>query len=236
MYRVGFRVEQEEYQGPLTLEITGPRDGFGKQLIHSETLVRPHTPYKLHIDTMGNRWVRVNYSKIRYREAIRFHFAFKYITDMTTLLDHDLMLLEQSRDGPMPEAVHPFLNSGYKIDTNLPQAVEWAKEGVSGPPFNVRLEYQRLTKFMKDTIAYDTHKRNQYFGGRAIYSDLDDMYQEVTSVKNELTFIQENLELTGATLSGTDETKVALQQRIDELNGQLNNLQASIKRLEDAAR
>jgi len=32
---------------------------------------------------------------------------------------------------------------------------------------------------MKDTIAYDTQKRNQYFGGRAIYSDLDDMYQDI---------------------------------------------------------
>ena len=181
MYRVGFRVEQEEYQGPLTLEITGPRDGFGKQLVHSETLVRPHAPHRLHIDNMGNRWVRVNYSKVSYRETIRFHFAFKYMTDMATLLDHDLMLLDQSRDGPIPEAVHPFLNPGYKINTNLPQAVEWTKEGVSGHPFDVRSEYQRLTKFMKDTIAYDNQKRNQYFGGRAIYSDLDDMYQEITT-------------------------------------------------------
>ena len=181
MYRVGFRVEKEEYQGPLSLEITGPRDGFGKQLIHSEILVRPRAPHSLHIDPMGNRWARVNYSRVHYREAIRFHFAFKYLIDMATLLDHDLMLLDQSEDGPIPEAVHPFLRSGYKIDTNLPQAVEWVKEGVSGPPFNVRSEYQRLTKFMKDTIAYDNHKRNQYFGGGAIYSDLDDMYQDITT-------------------------------------------------------
>jgi hypothetical protein len=38
-----------------------------------------------------------------------------------------------------------------------------------------------LTKFIKDTIVYDQLKRNQYFGGGAIYSDLDDMYQEITT-------------------------------------------------------
>jgi len=79
IYRVGFQVEQEEYQGPLSLEITGPRDGFGKHLIHSEILVRPHAPRKLHIDPTGNRWVLVNYSKVHYRETIRFHFAFRYL-------------------------------------------------------------------------------------------------------------------------------------------------------------
>jgi hypothetical protein len=180
IYRVGFRVEEEGYEGPLSLEITGPRDGFGKQLIHSEILVRPHTPIRLYIDHTGNRWFGVNYASIHYREVIRFYFAFKYLVDMATLLDHDLMLLDRFENGPIPEDVHPFLKPGYKIDPNLPQAIEWAKSGVSGPPVNIRLEYSRLTKFVKDTVAYDQQKRDQYFGGKAIFSNLDDMYQEVT--------------------------------------------------------
>jgi hypothetical protein len=179
IYRVGFRVEKEGYQGPLSLEITGPREGFGKQLIHSEILVRPPISHSLSIDPVGNRWAHVNYSSVHYGEAIRFYFAFKYLMDMATLLQHDLMLLNQNGDGPIPEDVHPFLRSGYKIDKNLPEAVQWANEGVCGPPLNVRSEYQRLTKFIKDTIVYDQLKRNEYFGGRAIYSDLDDMYQEI---------------------------------------------------------
>jgi hypothetical protein len=31
----------------------------------------------------------------------------------------------------------------------------------------------------KETVAYDGKKRDQYFGGKAIYSDLDDMYQDI---------------------------------------------------------
>jgi hypothetical protein len=180
VYRLGFRVEKEGYQGPLSLEITIPRDGFGKRLIYSENLVRPHAPTTMRFDRMGNRWFSANYSQIGYGETIRLHFAFKYAIDMAPLLNHDLMLMNQPGGPPIPEEVHPFLNSGYKIDKNLPEAVQWASEGVSGPPLDVRLEYQRLTKFIKDTIVYDQLKRNQYFGGRAIYSDLDDMYQEIT--------------------------------------------------------
>ncbi|OGP90432.1 MAG: hypothetical protein A2156_11165 [Deltaproteobacteria bacterium RBG_16_48_10] len=180
IYRVGFKVEKEGYQGPLSLEITIPRDGFGKRLIYSENLIRPHAPTTMRFDSMGNRWFSANYSQIRYGETIRLHFAFKYSIDMAPLLNHDLMLLDQPGGSPIPEEVRPFLSSGYKIDKNLFEAVQWANEGVSGPPLNVRLEYQRLTKFVKDTIVYDQVKRNQYFGGRAIYSDLDDMYQEIT--------------------------------------------------------
>jgi hypothetical protein len=180
VYRVGFKVEKEGYQGPLSLEITIPRDGFGKRLIYSENLVRPRASTMMRFDRMGNRWFSAHYSQIRHGETIRLHFAFKYSIDMAPLLNHDLMLLHPPQDGPIPEEVRPFLSSGYKIDKNLFEAVQWANEGVSGAPLNVRLEYQRLTKFIKDTIVYDQAKRNQYFGGRAIYSDLDDMYQEIT--------------------------------------------------------
>jgi hypothetical protein len=45
-------------------------------------------------------------------------------------------------------------------------------------PLNVRQEYKRLAKFVKDSVVYDKGKRNQYFGGKMIYSDLDEMYQD----------------------------------------------------------
>jgi hypothetical protein len=97
---------------------------------------------------------------------------------MSSLLDHDLMLVDQLQDAPIPEEIHAFLNSGYKIDAKLPQAVVWAIQGKSRFP-NVRSEYRRLTKFLKDTVAYDKKKRDQYFGGKAIYHDQDDMYQDI---------------------------------------------------------
>jgi hypothetical protein len=181
IYRVSFRVEKEGYQGPLSFEITTPRDGFGQQLISSEGLVRPQGPNWWHIDNIGNRWFYVDYSQMNYGETIRFHFAFKYLVDMAMLLSHDLMLLEQSGDGSVPEEVQPFLTSGYKINSSLPQAVKWAREGVPGPPYNVRSEYQRLTRFIKNTIIYNQQKRDQYFGGRTVYSDMDHMYQDITT-------------------------------------------------------
>lgn len=65
---------------------------------------------------------------------------------------------------------------------------------------------------------------------------LDEANHELQYIKEELIYIQENLALTGESLNGSDDTKVALQQRIDELNNQLKVLQTSIQRLEDAAR
>jgi peptidoglycan hydrolase CwlO-like protein len=55
-------------------------------------------------------------------------------------------------------------------------------------------------------------------------------------VQDGLSSIQEELELTGETIGGTNKTKQALQTRIDQLNKQLVELKASLKKLEDAAR
>ncbi len=178
IYRLGFKIEKEGYHGPLVLEITTPRDSFGKYLLSSENIIQPQVPSKTYTDTGGNRWLRVDYPELRHGQVIKLFSAFRYLVDMKTLLDHDLMLVDQLQDGPIPEEIQPFQDSGYKIDARLPQAVAWALQGKSGSP-HVRSEYRRLTKFLKDAVAYDTKKRDQYFGGRAIYSDLDEMYQEI---------------------------------------------------------
>lgn len=60
--------------------------------------------------------------------------------------------------------------------------------------------------------------------------------EEMVSVQDGLTSIEEELELTGETIGGTNKTKQALQDRIDQLNKQLIELKASLKKLEDAAR
>jgi hypothetical protein len=177
IYRIGLRVEKEGYQGPLVIEVTAPRDSFGKRLLSSENIIRPQAPSTTYTDLGGNRWLRADYPEVRTGQTIKLFFAFRYLVDMSELLDHDLMLVNQPQDATVPEEIHPFLNSGYKIDARLPQAVAWALQGKSGFP-NVGSEYRRLTKFLKDTVAYDGEKKNEYFGGKAIYSDLDDMYQD----------------------------------------------------------
>ncbi len=62
----------------------------------------------------------------------------------------------------------------------------------------------------------------------------DEIYEEVVNINNELVAINQELALTSDLLYGTDTNKMVLQIRIDELNAQLNELQASIERLKDA--
>lgn len=59
---------------------------------------------------------------------------------------------------------------------------------------------------------------------------------EMKNVQDGLSNLEEDLQLTGETIGGTNKTKEALQDRIDQLNKQLVDLKASLKKLEDAAR
>jgi len=59
---------------------------------------------------------------------------------------------------------------------------------------------------------------------------------EMEKVASGLANIHEELQMTGETIGGTDKTKQALQERIDQLNKQLVELKTSLKKLEDAAR
>lgn len=60
--------------------------------------------------------------------------------------------------------------------------------------------------------------------------------EEMKDVQKGLSNIEEELQLTGETIGGTNKTKEALQDRIDQLNKQLVDLKSSLKKLEDAAR
>jgi hypothetical protein len=179
IYRVGFKIEEKGYRGPLNLEVTAPRDGFGQTLLASETVVRPAGTTSLRIDTAGNRWLRMNYPEIRQGQTIHLHFGFTYLVEMSELLGHDLFLAGDPVPGELPGEIRSFLRKGYKIDPALPEAVSWAESGNSGPP-DARREYPRLSRFLLQTVTYDRHKRQQYFGGQSVYSDLDQMYQDLS--------------------------------------------------------
>jgi hypothetical protein len=179
IYRVGFKVEEIGYRGPLNLEATAPRDGFGQKLLASETVVRPAGPTSIRIDSAGNRWLRVNYPDIRQGQTIHLHFSFTYLVEMSELLAHDLFLAGDPLAEELPPEVLPFLKRGKKIDPALPAAVSWAETGNSGPP-DARREFTRLSKFLLQTVTYDQCKKQQYFGGQSVYSDLDQMYQDLS--------------------------------------------------------
>ncbi|USG67700.1 hypothetical protein NDK47_10645 [Brevibacillus ruminantium] len=71
---------------------------------------------------------------------------------------------------------------------------------------------------------------------RTMEEQLTTVQDEMKLVQGGLANIEEELQLTGKTLGGTNQTKQALQDRIDQLNKQLVDLKASLKKLEDAAR
>jgi hypothetical protein len=177
IYRVNFKVEEPGYDGPLTLEVTAPRDGYGRELVYADQLARPKTYTSLRVDSAGNRWFSARYEEVRQGQTIRFHFAFKYLVNVSDLLDHALFMCpEPVVAGDLPSGVKPCLQPGHKIDPSLPEAVRWAGAGTAGPP-DARLEFKRLSNLLTRSVTYDKHKRSEYFGGRAIYSDLDAMYQ-----------------------------------------------------------
>jgi hypothetical protein len=178
IYRVGFRVEGQEYTGPLELQITAPRGGFGKKLVYADQAVRPACPQTLTVDAAGNRWLRARLEQVHYGESIDFSFGFQYDVNVAQVLDHDLLLSGKPLGTEIPPAVQPFLKPGHKIDPGIPAAQAWASRGDPGPP-DARQEYKRLMKFIKRNVVYDKRKRAAYFGGKMVYTDLDQMYQDV---------------------------------------------------------
>lgn len=60
--------------------------------------------------------------------------------------------------------------------------------------------------------------------------------EELLIITNEIAVIKDALEITGETLTGSDATRLALQERISILDVRLNELTAQLKKLEEAAR
>lgn len=179
IYRTSFKVEKAGYTGPLTFHVTAPRDGFGRELVWSQHVVRPRAPSEIVVDAGGNRWLKVTIPKVSLGTAIRFNFAFRYLVNMAELFAHDVFLAEADQEEAIPNDVLPYTGNGYKINPRLPQAVAWAMRGGSGQP-DVRWEYRRLERFLKERVVYDKRKRETYFGGRSVYSDVDQMYQNIS--------------------------------------------------------
>jgi hypothetical protein len=179
IYRVGFKVQAKGYVGPLKLEVTAPRDGFGRKLEYAEHVVRPRCTTSLKIDNGGNRWLTAEFPEVHHGQIIKFHFGFDYLVDLAELLNHDLILAGEPLSTQVPSDVASFLRPGYKIDPGLSAAYSWASAGGSGFP-DARKEWRRLEKFIKETVTYNNEKRAAYFNGRMVYADVDMMYQDVT--------------------------------------------------------
>lgn len=71
---------------------------------------------------------------------------------------------------------------------------------------------------------------------QSFYLQLEHTHTEIGQIRDQLQLIQEELALTGETITGTDKTRLSLQDRITELDKQLASLREQLKKLEDAVR
>ncbi len=147
-------------------------------MIYSDNVVRPKCQNFITVDEAGNRWLEAYFPEIKGEATIKFHFAFKYEVNMEDLLKHDLVLSQEPLNIDLNPDAWRFQLPGYKIDPRKAEALNWAAQGPQGPP-DARLEYTRLTDTLSKLVKYDKPKRETYFTGKAVYSDLDHMYQDV---------------------------------------------------------
>jgi len=176
IYRVSFRIQAEDYDGPLIFQVTAPRDDKGQKLLSSEVVVRPRVSVSSKEDETGNRWVRAEFPRLRSGDTIKFHFSFVYDVNVKQVFESSLLLVGNPKEEELPPDILPFLLKGHKIDPGMSEARNWAS-GMLRKPVDARKEYKRLEKFLKQTVTYDDRKRSDYFGGRSVYTRLDDMYQ-----------------------------------------------------------
>ncbi|MDO9535758.1 MAG: hypothetical protein Q7J85_10625 [Bacillota bacterium] len=71
---------------------------------------------------------------------------------------------------------------------------------------------------------------------KLVQNDLESFNQEIAQIRSEMNMIQEELELTGESITGTDQTRLSLQERITELDKQLGGLREQLRKLEAAVR
>lgn len=109
----------------------------------------------------------------------------------------------------------------------------WAGLAYGGYAFAMHT-LDKQQQFVNQRITHVQEKNQEQM--KAMGEQLTLVQDEMSEVVSGLAHIQEELQMTGETIGGTDKTKQALQERIDQLNTQLVDLKASLKKLEDAAR
>lgn len=136
--------------------------------------------------------------------------------------------------GSLFQALFPSQTEGKRPLLPIVLAVlVWAGLAYAGYAYAAHTldKQQQLVNLRIDQIQEDNQKQMKALG-----EQLALVQEEMKDVQAGLGNLEEDLQLTGETIGGTNKTKEALQDRIDQLNKQLVDLKASLKKLEDAAR
>jgi hypothetical protein len=186
LYRIHFKVRDDDFRGRVNFRISIPRDGFGKKIIHLEEHVSPNTAISHERDGAGNHWLRITLEVTDESRQLKVDCYFTYQVDMADLLDHALAMV------PLGEPVQPYdtidarimLLSAPKIESDSPRVALLARDlfNQDGEDLVPRAKYRRILGFIKKNLPYDHQKRAKFFGGKMVYTSMDQMYNhpEVT--------------------------------------------------------
>ncbi|CAJ1002115.1 MULTISPECIES: hypothetical protein [Bacillales] len=166
----------------------------------------------------------------------------KYVTASSTS-STTLRLPEQGKQGgkrrrnglftSLVRAVAPGTDDKRSLVPTVIAVLLWLGLAGVGYAFAVHTldkQQQFVTQRLQEVQAQNEQQMKQ------VEEQLALVQNEMKQVQSGLATLQEDLQLTGETIGGTNKTKQALQDRIDQLNKQLGELKASLKKLEDAAR
>ncbi len=178
LYRVHFKVRDQEYGGPLSFMVSTPRGGWGKTLLSVQDHLYPNLPFTVRQDQGGNRWMVFSAPAVRAGDEFKCDFYATYRVDVAKLLRHALLMLPPGTAGALPAGgpAREFLAAEPKIDPASPPVRELAGEifgGATGP----RRLWGLLAGWLKDNVRYDHAKRAEFFGGRMVYRNMAEMYQ-----------------------------------------------------------
>ncbi|NRQ53548.1 hypothetical protein [Brevibacillus sp. HD1.4A] len=136
--------------------------------------------------------------------------------------------------GSLLQALFPSRTEGKRPLLPIALAVlVWVGLAYAGYAFAAHTldKQQQFVNLRINQIQEENQKQMQALGEQLVT-----VQDEMKAVQAGLGNLEEDLQLTGETIGGTNKTKEALQDRIDQLNKQLVDLKASLKKLEDAAR
>lgn len=177
IYRVGFKLVDDEYTGPVNFRVSMPRSGFGKELIRLEVLLSPPRAYTVSKDSAGNSWLELSLAKAQRDSEIMGSFYFVYKVDLAVLLAHALAMVPMD-EAPVLPAQSPargYLLPSAKITSDSPQIIALAN-GLLDKQKAPRRIYRAILAHIKKNLPYDREKRDLFFGGKMVYRDMSEMY------------------------------------------------------------
>lgn len=179
IYQISFKLVDDEYSGPLGFKISMPRSGFGKELIHQELVLSPSAEHTITKDSAGNNWLELILPEAKKGSQVNCDVAFIYQVDIAALLNHALAMvpLDEAPDLSAQSPARSYLQPSAKITSESPAVISLADD-LFGREKAPRKLYQAILAHIKDNLPYDQEKRRLFFGGKMVYSDMSEMYNQ----------------------------------------------------------